>query len=127
MALIRDPEHTLAPSSSGLGHRPLPEPCKAWDGIPLRAQPESGHGKNMYYTYILKSEKKDRFYIGSTGNINNRLKKHNSGSVKSTKAYRPWKIVYLEEYETNTEARRRENEIKSWKNKKRIKKAFSRG
>lgn len=45
--------------------------------------------------------------------IERRLKNHNSASVKSTKAYVPWKIVHSERYELRTEARRREKYFKS--------------
>jgi putative endonuclease len=72
----------------------------------------------MYYmhkVYILKSLKNNRYYIGHTNNINNRLKRHNSGQVKSTKPYLPWKIIYTENYQTKSEAYRREMEIKSYK------------
>ena len=69
----------------------------------------------MYYTYILKSQKDNNFYIGQSCNIENRLYKHNSGLVKSTKYRRPLKLVYSEEYKTLKEARCRELEIKSYK------------
>jgi putative endonuclease len=35
--------------------------------------------------YILQSKKNNRFYIGSTNNINRRLEQHNKGLVISTK------------------------------------------
>jgi len=71
----------------------------------------------MYYTYILKSKIKDRFYIGSCENLTLRLEKHNSGNSRSTKAYIPWQIVYYEEYTTKSEAIKRENALKRIKNK----------
>ena len=42
-----------------------------------------------------------------------RLKHHNGGFTKSTKAYRPWIIVHKEEYKTLKEARDREKYLKS--------------
>lgn len=42
-----------------------------------------------------------------------RLKNHNSGKVKSTKAFRPWIIVHREMFETRFEARNREKYLKS--------------
>jgi len=62
----------------------------------------------MHYLYILKSEKYDRNYTGVTGNIKKRLKNHNDGRVKSTKAWRPWIVEYIEEYPTLSEAKKRE-------------------
>lgn len=62
----------------------------------------------MYYLYILKSLKYERHYIGITNDVLKRLAKHNSGSVKSTKAYRPWIIFLKEEFLDKTMARKRE-------------------
>ncbi|HVO72808.1 MAG TPA: GIY-YIG nuclease family protein [Ignavibacteriaceae bacterium] len=69
----------------------------------------------MYKVYILKSLLINRFYIGHTEDLAERLKRHNGGRVRSTKAYKPWGVVYTEEYETKSEAYRREQEIKSYK------------
>jgi putative endonuclease len=69
----------------------------------------------MYKVYILKSISKSRYYIGHAEDINSRLEKHNKGHIKSTKYGCPWKVVYLEEYESRSEANRREIEIKSYK------------
>jgi putative endonuclease len=69
----------------------------------------------MYIAYIIKSLKVNRYYIGSTENIERRLSYHNSGKVKSIKAYKPWMIVYTERFETKSEALKREKQIKSYK------------
>ena len=42
-----------------------------------------------------------------------RLKRHNRGKVRSTKAYIPWKVVYTEEFQTKSEAYQREMFFKS--------------
>ena len=49
----------------------------------------------MYFAYVLKSQKTKSLYKGQTDNLEKRLKEHNNGKVKSTKAFTPWKIVYL--------------------------------
>ncbi len=67
----------------------------------------------MYYTYILKSIHFDRHYFGHTHDLDTRLKRHNQGKVRSTKAYRPWKIVYYETFSTRSEAFLREMFFKS--------------
>jgi len=67
----------------------------------------------MYYVYVLYSPKFDRIYIGQTDNIGNRLDRHNSGKVKSTKAYIPWELVHYEKFATRSEAMKREKELKS--------------
>ncbi len=47
----------------------------------------------FYYVYILQSTRiPDRFYVGSTDDLKERLGRHNSGSVPSTAPARPWKI-----------------------------------
>ena len=74
----------------------------------------------MFYIYILQSETTTKFYIGSTSNIEDRLIRHNGGRSKATKTGIPWKLVYTEEFETRSEAIRRELEIKSWKSHNRV-------
>ena len=69
----------------------------------------------MYYVYILYSERFDRFYIGHTNDLKRRLVEHNKGLTSSTKAYRPWKIVYTEKFSSRVAAYNREKEIKSYK------------
>ena len=80
--------------------------------VPLRGK---CGGIEMYKVYILKSQVKERYYIGQTENLDKRLKEHNSGKTMSTKGYSPWKVVYMEEFETRSEAVKREMEIKSYK------------
>lgn len=79
----------------------------------------------MFYTYILNSSLNNSYYIGSCGNIERRLSAHNSGEVKSTKRYMPWKIVYLEKYKSLSEAVKRERQIKSWKKRSAIENLIS--
>ncbi len=68
--------------------------------------------KTKYYTYVLYSEKVEQLYIGQTNNIDRRLKQHNNGKVESTKPYLPYKLIYLEELNTKTDAVNREHELK---------------
>ncbi len=79
----------------------------------------------MYFVYIIKSKVCGRHYIGSCENIDKRLSNHNEGLVKSTKAYRPWSVVYQEKYQTRSEARKRENQIKKYKGGEAFKKLVS--
>jgi len=72
----------------------------------------------MYHVYILHSDITNKFYIGSTQDLSVRLSDHNNGRNRSTKAGRPWKIVYSETFETKVRAMQREFEIKHWKNPK---------
>jgi putative endonuclease len=47
----------------------------------------------MYYVYILKLYN-NTAYVGSTPNINNRLREHNQGKCISTKNYLPLKLLW---------------------------------
>ncbi len=69
----------------------------------------------MYKVYILQSLKNGSYYIGHTNDVEDRLKRHNNGRVLYTKKFIPWKLVYFEEYNTKSEAFKREMEIKSFK------------
>jgi putative endonuclease len=63
----------------------------------------------MYYVYILLSEAKTRTYTGVSDNVQKRLDEHNSGRVKSSRPYRPYRIIHVEPFETLKEARQKEN------------------
>ncbi len=67
----------------------------------------------IYFAYILKSEKDNKYYYGSTENIENRLNKHNRGDVKATKNRRSFVLHYKEEYVTRSEAYKREQYFKT--------------
>ena len=67
----------------------------------------------MYYIYIIKSLKDLGYYIGSTDNINKRLKEHNQGKTKSIKHRIPFILKYTEEYSAKKEAKQREIKLKN--------------
>jgi putative endonuclease len=71
--------------------------------------------EQKYWVYILKSEKDNRYYIGSSSNVDARLKFHNAGLQRSTKNRIPFKLIYSELLPNKTEALKREKQIKSWK------------
>ena len=74
----------------------------------------------MYFTYIIYSKSKNKYYTGYTHDIDLRLQRHNSGWSRSTKSGIPWEIVYFEKYDTKSEALKRESEIKRKKSRKYI-------
>jgi len=46
------------------------------------------------YVYIIQSKSNsNKYYIGCTSNLKERLKKHNQNEVAHTKKYSPWKII----------------------------------
>ena len=66
----------------------------------------------MNYTYILKCQD-GSFYTGWTNDLEKRIQAHNAGKgAKYTKNRRPVKLIYWEEYETKSEAMKREYAIK---------------
>jgi putative endonuclease len=78
----------------------------------------------MAFVYILLSNKGDKTYTGSTTDLVRRLNEHNCGKNFFTKRYMPWKIFYKEEYQSLSEARKREKYLKTCAGRKFIKKLF---
>ena len=72
----------------------------------------------LCYCYILFSETLNKYYIGSTPDLERRLEEHNRGKEKFTKYGLPWKLVYKEEFNDLKDARKREFYIKKMKSKK---------
>ena len=68
-----------------------------------------------WFVYVLKSDVDGRLYKGMSENILERLATHNKGKVSSTRAYRPWKLVYTQPCKDSTEARECEKYLKSSK------------
>jgi len=80
----------------------------------------------MYYVYVIQSERDSSTYIGFTSNLEKRIKEHNQGKTRSIKSKIPFRLVYREEYESKTEARKREIRLKknSYEKEKLLKKIF---
>ncbi len=73
-----------------------------------------------YFVYILHSLTKDKFYIGYTANLSERIIRHNQKSKGFTGSTNDWKLVYKEEFTSQSEALLREKQIKNWKSKSKI-------
>ncbi len=67
----------------------------------------------MFYVYVLKSERDGRLYTGMTRNLSRRLAEHRQGKVKSTVRRRPLTLVYSEEFPDKTSAASRERYFKT--------------
>jgi putative endonuclease len=80
----------------------------------------------IYYTYIIKSRVKNKTYTGFTSDINRRLEEHNRGKVRSSKAYKPYDILQVEEFKTAKEAKQREAFYKTSSGRKEIKEVLAR-
>jgi putative endonuclease len=67
----------------------------------------------MKYSYVLLSDRDGEFYIGSTGDLRERLRQHNKGRVRSTTYRRPLRLIYYEGCLCADDARRRERYLKT--------------
>jgi len=72
----------------------------------------------MWHVYIIKSNNKKWYYVGSTNRLSERLKEHNSGQVKSTKHYLPFTLVFTKDFMSENEARDYEHLIKDKRTEK---------
>ena len=75
----------------------------------------SGAALYMWYVYILKSKKDNKYYIGCTSDLDKRLVRHNKGGNKSTKNRKPLELIHRELYDDKHQALARERKIKSYK------------
>ncbi len=66
----------------------------------------------MYYVYILESEVDGTFYKGISQDFLKRLLQHNSGESLFTKNKMPWKIIFVQVFETKKEALIQERRLK---------------
>ena len=76
----------------------------------------------MWHVYILKCSD-GSLYTGITTNLRDRLRRHNIGKAsKYTRSRKPLELIYSEEFNTKSQAMRREIEIKrlSAANKKKL-------
>ena len=74
----------------------------------------------MYYVYAIINTDK-RIYVGISKDVNFRLQEHNSGRTKSTKGYKPWRLLYKEDLPDRISARNREKQLKSGSGKEFLK------
>lgn len=84
----------------------------------------------MFYLYIAYNSVIDRYYVGSSSNLESRLKDHNKKGHKAKytrKQKGEWDLIYSEKFETRSEAMKREKQIKSWKNRKLILELIKKG
>ncbi|MCX6720076.1 MAG: GIY-YIG nuclease family protein [Candidatus Staskawiczbacteria bacterium] len=71
----------------------------------------------MPYVYMVK-DNKNRLYVGVSLNPDQRLKDHNHKHGAEFTAKGSFQIVFKEEYDTLSEARKREIQIKKWRRDK---------
>jgi putative endonuclease len=74
----------------------------------------------IYQVYILYSKALDKFYVGQTENLKERLSSHAKKISTYTSRADDWQLVYTESYTTRQEAIQRERAIKSKKSRRYI-------
>ena len=77
-----------------------------------------------YYVYVLKSGQNGDLYVGSTEDVENRLRLHNGGRVKSTKGYRPWVLMETRTFSSRSEAVAVEKFLKTGQQKEILRKKY---
>ena len=75
----------------------------------------------MMWVYAIASVEHSYVYVGMTSNLEERLKRHNKGWERTTKAYKPFKLIYAEKCGDRIKARAREKYWKSGFGKEKLK------
>ena len=71
----------------------------------------------MAYVYILKSHRSGSYYVGSTSDMERRLREHQNGEGYTTRKFLPFSLILAHEYDTIQDARQVEHKIKKMKRK----------
>lgn len=80
---------------------------------------------NFYYVYMLQSEaKNNKYYIGLTTTLRERLQQHNYGKGKYSRLYKPWKLITVVAFDSKIKAMRFEEYLKSHSGRAFAKKHF---
>ena len=79
----------------------------------------------MPRVYILRSGRDNGFYVGSTRNLDERLKRHAEGRVPATKNRLPITLVYCKQFEVYGKAYKYEQLIKKQKSSEYISKLIT--
>jgi len=66
-----------------------------------------------WWVYALSGDVRDYIYVGLTTDLERRVGQHNSGKERTTKAYRPFSLLFTEEFKTRAAARGGEKHLKS--------------
>jgi putative endonuclease len=74
----------------------------------------------MFTVYIIYSGKIDKYYIGFSADIAERLLKHNRSVRGFSSTGKPWSLVYTEHFRVKKNAMEREKQLKNWKNRERL-------
>lgn len=81
----------------------------------------------MAYVYILKSKRDGRYYVGSTLDLEKRLRHHKSGCTPSTKRFGEVGLVCKQFYASLKDARMVEKKLKALKRRDYLEKIITDG
>ncbi|MDP3888769.1 MAG: GIY-YIG nuclease family protein, partial [bacterium] len=76
----------------------------------------------MFFVYVLRSFKDQKFYIGYTEDLNKRVSHHLLGEVPATQSRLPLQLIYYEAYVDKRDAKGREKFLKGGSGHKYLKK-----
>ncbi|MDO8570512.1 MAG: GIY-YIG nuclease family protein [Candidatus Daviesbacteria bacterium] len=77
--------------------------------------------KLQFCIYVLLSKKDNKFYIGYTSNLKQRLTSHFNGESAATAPRRPFDLIFCEYFLSKSDALRREKYLKTTSGKKGLK------
>ena len=75
----------------------------------------------MFYVYLLKSLKDDKWYTGYTNNLQKRILEHNNKKNFSTQSRGPFRLIYFEGCINEKDAKAREKYLKTGMGKRYLK------
>ena len=85
--------------------------------LPTGRQARTTQNRDMemkvFFVYAIKSMIANYIYVGLSDNVDRRVKQHNDGKERTTRTFRPFKLIWVEEFVTRMEARKREKYLKS--------------
>ncbi len=75
----------------------------------------------MFYVYAISSINRNYIYVGMTEHLDDRIQRHQAGRERTTRAYRPFKLIFTEAVDSERkEARKKEKYWKSGIGKERL-------
>ena len=81
------------------------------------------YNENVYKVYVIYNEKVQKFYIGQTKDLCERLRMHNEKILKSytSRFEGTWKVIHVENFPSRRDALIREKQLKSYQGRQFIK------
>ncbi|MCD6422375.1 GIY-YIG nuclease family protein [bacterium] len=79
------------------------------------------------WVYILYSQSRDRYYVGSTTDLKRRLREHERGKHRFSKTLGKFKLVFAQHFKSIRIARQKERKLKRWKRREYIEKIIEDG